>query len=190
MRIMHIKTGGLNSETLVQTLREHGHDIVANIDAADDIYSICLDNGVDVIVADLKHPDARLLEQFSRITHYKPVPMVIFSESGDDALIEASIKAGVNAFVVDGMEPQRIHPIITAAVVRFRETQTLRQDLDKTRAQLQERKIIERAKGILMQSRGWSEDQAYQSMRKLAMSQNKRLPQIAEAVISAAELIG
>ena len=190
MRIMHIKTGTLSSETLMETLRQHGHDIAVSIDAAEDIYRTCLDAGPDVVVADLELPDARLLEQFSRITQTRPRPIVIFSKSGDDALIEASVKAGVNAYVVDGMEPRRIHPIITAAIARFRETQSLRHDLDKTRTQLQDRKIIERAKGILMQSRGWSEEQAYQSMRKLAMSRNKRLPEIAQVVISAAELIG
>lgn len=190
MRVMHIKTGTLNADTLLETLGEHGHDIVASVDVSADIHATCLKTTPDVIVADLKHPDDYLLEQFKRITRDHPLPIVIFSETGDDALIEASIKAGVNAFVVDGMEASRIHPIITAAVVRFRETQSLREDLDKTRAQLQERKIIERAKGILMQSRGWTEDEAYQSMRKLAMSQNKRLPEIAEAVVSAAELIG
>lgn len=190
MRIIHIKTGTLNADMLLETLTEQGHDIVSSLDMTADIYSATMQLMPDAIVADLKYPDGKLLLQLSRINQDHPVPMVIFSESDDNSLVEASIKAGVSAYVVDGMEPQRINPILTAAVTRFQETLTLRQDLDKTREQLAERKLIERAKGILMQSRGWSEDEAWQSMRKQAMNQGKKVCEIAEAVVSAAELMG
>ena len=189
MRILHIKTGTLNASSIIGILSSCEHEIIDSIDISSDIYTANKRLQPDVIVANLKHPNTHFLKHLGQINRDMPTPVVIFSESDDNSLIESSIKAGVNAYVVDGFEPQRINPIITAAVARFRETMSLRQNLDKTKAELADRKVIERAKGILMQARSLSEEDAYKAIRKQAMDQNKRISEIAEAIIATANFI-
>jgi response regulator NasT len=96
----------------------------------------------------------------------------------------------VSAYVVDGVAPERIQPVVDVAIARFREFQALRRELEQTKTKLAERKLIDRAKGILMDRRGMREDEAYAALRKLAMDKNKRIADIAEAVIASVELLG
>ena len=100
-----------------------------------------------------------------------------------------AIKSGVNAYIVDGLEEKRVQPIIDVAIARFREFQALKDELDATRSQLAERKVVEKAKGILMKHKDITEDEAYQSLRKMAMDKNKRIADVADGVISAFELL-
>ena len=113
----------------------------------------------------------------------------MFTESSGDKMTGTAIKSGVNAYIVDGLEENRVQPIIDVAIARFREFQALKDELDATRSQLAERKAVEKAKGILMQHKNISEDEAYQSLRKMAMDKNKRIADVADGVISAFELL-
>lgn len=114
----------------------------------------------------------------------------MFCQDDASETITAAVKAGVSAYVVDGLHPRRIKPILQTAVARFQDFQALRRELAETKTTLAERKILERAKGILMKQRGMSEEDAYQALRKLAMNRNKRIVEVADGVIAAAELLG
>ena len=113
----------------------------------------------------------------------------MFTESSGDKMTGDAIKSGVNAYIVDGLEEKRVQPIIDVAIARFREFQALKDELDATRSQLAGRKAIEKAKGMLMEHKKVSEDEAYQSLLKMAMDKNTRIIDVAESVISAFELL-
>ena len=123
------------------------------------------------------------------ITRDDPRPIVMFTQDQDRTLMRAALEAGVSAYVVDGLSVERVRPIVEVALARFEQWQALRRELDQAQANLAERKVIERAKGIVMKQRGCTEDEAYAMLRKLAMSRNQRLAQVAESVVTMAELL-
>lgn len=143
----------------------------------------------DAIVLALAKPSPETVAAVRRVNEEKPRPVVVFVDASDEAMMAEAIKAGVSAYVVDGLRDKRIKPILDVALARFREVQALRAELVKTKASLHERKIVERAKGILMKQRGMAEDEAYRTLRKLAMDQNRRLVEVAQTVIGMADLI-
>lgn len=114
----------------------------------------------------------------------------MFTHDGDSEKISNAIRAGVSAYVVDGLEPDRIRPIVDVAIARFEQFQALKEELSQAHTRLAERKLIERAKGIVMQQRGLPENEAYQWMRKMAMQRNLRIADLARSLITAAELLG
>ena len=143
----------------------------------------------DVIIADLDNPGRDTLESMHAITRKRPRPIVMFTNDGDSRTIELAVKSGVTAYIVDGMAPDRIKPILDVAITRFQEYQLLRNELEQTRMQLSERKQIDRAKGLLMKKRGLNEEQAYQMLRKMAMDRNMKIAELARSIIAAAELL-
>lgn len=143
----------------------------------------------DVIVIDREAPDRDTLEHVCLLTRDEPRPVVLFTDNGDAAQIRAAVKAGVSAYVVGGLEAERVRPIVEAARARFEELHALRSELDRMKAALAERKRIERAKGIVMTQRGCSEAEAYAALRRLAMERNQRLAQVAEDVLALAGLL-
>jgi len=120
--------------------------------------------------------------------HYS-VPVVMFAEDQQTETINQVIKAGVSAYIVDGLEPKRLKAIIDIAIARFKEQQGLKEELKKTKTQLEDRKLIDRAKAILIKSQGYSEEQAYHALRKLAMERAVSLGEMAKNVIAMAELL-
>jgi len=114
----------------------------------------------------------------------------MFTNDGDAKTIELAVKSGVTAYIVDGMAPDRIKPILDVAILRFREYQLLRNELELTRLQLSERKQLDKAKGLLMQKKGLDEEHAYQLLRKMAMDRNMKIAELARSIIAAAELLG
>lgn len=178
------------SALLMQALTDAGCEVVARLGKNDDLLGRVQQAQPDVIIVDMELPDRDTLEHMDSISRNQPRPVVMFAEKSDRATAEAAIKAGVSAYVVDGLSATRLRPIMEVAIARFREFQAMRTELEQTRSQLAERKIVERAKGILMQKRGMNEDQAYNALRKLAMDKNKRLVDVAEGIITAAELFG
>lgn len=144
----------------------------------------------DVIVVDIDSPDRDILEDMRQVTFEHGRPVVMFSQDGDGDMIKASVEAGVAAYVVDGLRPERVRPIVDVAIARFCQFQELYAELDKTRATLAGRKLVEKAKGILMKRRNCDEDAAFRFMRKMAMDQKLRLIDVANKIIAAAELLG
>ncbi len=144
---------------------------------------------IDMVVMDLDDNGEAELEAIRQIMENKSLPIVMFVQQGNRESAANATAAGASAYVVNGLKADRVAPILAAAVTRFQETQALREELKQTKTSLKERKIIERAKGLLMQQRSCSEDEAYSALRKLAMQRNKRLAEIAASVIDAASLM-
>ena len=144
----------------------------------------------DVIIIDCDSPDRDTLESLRTVARHNPKPIVMFVEEGDGELAREAVRAGVSAYIVDGLAPSRVQSVIDVAIERFRLVDALHKELAKSREDLAARKVIERAKGILMEKRSMSEGAAYEAMRSMAMNQGKSLKEIAESVISVTSLLG
>jgi len=176
------------TEQIESAIRALGNRITT-IDSSDNLLKVVEEQSPDLILFDMVTPDDQTLEQIKIINRHKPTPVVVFAENGERKIIEKVVKAGVSAYVVDGLSPHRIGPIIDIAVTRFRERVALESELEKTRATLEERKIIDRAKGMLMQHKGCTEEEAYRSLRKTAMSKNQRMVDVAQNLITSLEML-
>ena len=143
----------------------------------------------DVIVIACDSPDRDTLESLREATDANPRPVVMFVDRSSPGLAEAAVEAGVAAYVVDGLAPNRVRPVLEVAMRRFQLMQSLRSDLDKARADLASRKAIEKAKGLLMKERGLDEDAAYQLLRKLAMDSGRPLAAVAADLVAYAQVL-
>ena len=190
MNVMLVETIQAKTFSLDATLMGAGYNIIARLNAGADLYQMVDKYRPDLIVIDMESPDQEILKHMYNINYELPTPIVVFAEKGDREIIDAAIKAGVSAYVVDGLEVGRVLPVIDVAVARFREYQAMRKDLEETKSQLADRKTIDRAKGILMKLRNFSEDEAYKAMRKQAMDRNKRVVEVAQGIIETADLLG
>ena len=144
----------------------------------------------DIVLIDTRSPSRDVLEQLAAVSSNAPRPVVLFTENGQDDAIRAALRAGVSAYVVDGIAPARLDPIMRVAMERFEADQALRAELEDTKSRLAERKLVDRAKGILMKHRGIDEDAAYAALRSLAMERGLRIGQAARQVIDVAGLLG
>lgn len=142
----------------------------------------------DVVIIDLANPDRDTLESMFQVSREVCRPIAMFVDHSDNAAITASIEAGVSAYIVDGLRKDRVRPIVEMAVGRFAAFDKLRRERDEAVSQLAERKIIEKAKGLLMQKRAMTESEAYAALRQAAMRQNRKLAEIAQSVIIAFEM--
>lgn len=144
----------------------------------------------DVVVIDLENPNRDVLEHAFQISKVAKRPVAMFVDRTDQASIEAAIEAGVSAYVVDGLKKERVKSILDTAITRFRAVERLRRELEDAKNELADRKIIDRAKAILMKSRALSEDEAYALLRSTAMRQSRRIADVSQSLITAAELLG
>lgn len=143
----------------------------------------------DVIIVDCDSPDRDTIENLRLVAKQNPKPVVMFVEDGDGSLAKEAVRAGVSAYIVDGLSAPRVKPVIEIAIERFAMVHQLRQDLDKSREDLETRKLLDRAKGFLIDQRGMSEGEAYKAIRDLAMAEAVPMRQIAERIISVAALL-
>ena len=144
----------------------------------------------DIVLIDLGNPSRDMLEEYFAVSRALARPIAMFVDESDAESIAASVEAGVSAYVVDGMAPHRIRPLLDLAVRRFNAFARLQSDLDEARGKLAERDAIDQAKRILMASRGLPEHEAYAELRRTAMNQGRRIAEIAEALITAHQLLG
>jgi len=144
----------------------------------------------ELIIVILEKTDASVLSQLKIISEQYPLPIVIFSQDGSDDVIEDAIAAGVSAYVMDGMNEHRILPIIKTARARFKQQQTMVDQITSLQTDLANRKVIDKAKGIVMAQRDCTEDEAYKLLRSSAMNQNIRLSELSKNIISSAALMG
>lgn len=144
----------------------------------------------DIVLIDLGNPSRDVLEEYFAVSRAVARPIAMFVDQSDEAALAASIDAGVSSYVVDGLAPHRIRPILDLAVKRFNAFARLQIDLAEAKGKLAERDAIDRAKRILMDSRGSTEPEAYAELRKEAMNQGRRIAEIAEAVVTAHKLMG
>ncbi len=189
LRVMIVDSDPERSRNLRGALTLAGYRVVAELRE-----SIALPDAVQglkphIVIVAADSPDRDTLEHISLTTRNAPRPVVMFTQDGGAETIRAAVKAGVSAYVVDGLSPERIRPILEVACARFEAHQALAERLAETERKLAERKAVERAKGLLMQRRGLSEDEAYRELRRLAMQTGKRLGEVAETLLAAAHLL-
>jgi response regulator NasT len=144
----------------------------------------------DMILVDISDPSRDAIEDLTLMSQPLNRPVALFVDRSEDGLARQAVEAGISAYVVGGLERARIKPIIDAAIARFQMMRRMRTELDETRRALEERKVIDRAKGILMKAKGLDEDAAYALLRKTAMDRKQRLVEVAEALVTAAGLLG
>ena len=190
MRVMLIDESQARSSALADLLQSVECDVIACLSPEEDLLSQVAHYRPDVVIIDIDLPSRDTLESLRTVQASDPRPMVMFSQDDNGDTIRRAVQAGVSAYVVDGVQAHRVRPILEAAIARFDEHRRLQAELDRTRSELEDRKKIERAKGIVMMQRGIGEPAAYRLMRKAAMDQNRRLAEIADSIIAAAELLG
>jgi response regulator NasT len=190
LTILVIDENRIRAAIIEAGLREAGHDRVTLVHDVAGIARRIADINPDVIVIDLENPNRDMLENMFQLSRAVKRPIAMFVDRSDSASIEAAIDAGVSAYIVDGLKRERVKPILDLAISRFNAFSRLSRELEEARSELEDRKVIERAKGILMKSRGLPEAEAYALLRKTAMNQNRRIGEIALSLITAAGLLG
>jgi two-component system, response regulator / RNA-binding antiterminator len=190
LRVLLVDETFERAALLKHALQEAGYHIAAHVSSSADLPGLVGELKPDVIILDTESPDRDTLEHLCVISRDQPRPIVMFTHDDDSEKIRAAIRAGVSAYVVNGLQSERLRPIMEVAMARFREFQTMRRELENAESQLAGRKDLDRAKGILMKQRGWTEDEAYQALRKMAMDKGVKLAEVARQLVSVAELLG
>ena len=171
-------------------LLESGYDIVASLPADMYLPERIVQLQPDMIIVDAESDARDVLEHIVIATRDERRPIVMFTEDEDTGAMDAAMAAGVSAYVVSGLQPDRIKPVLNVALARFRQEQKLLTELSETRHKLAERNLIDRAKGILMSKQSLSEDQAYQKLRTMAMNKNLKLAEVAQRILDMEDLLG
>lgn len=189
LRVLVVDDRPERAEMVEQALAASGYIPVGRLASGSGLRERVAELGPDVVIVDTDLPDRDTLENMQALREDNPKPVVMFAEEGEGDTLRAALKSGVSAYVVDGLRPERIKPVVEVAVERFREYQELVDELDRTRNQLAARKDLDRAKGLLMDKRGLSEGEAYRTLQKMAMDRGKTLAEVARDVLVMAELL-
>jgi response regulator NasT len=189
LSILVVDENRLRAAIIEDGLREAGHLRVHVLHVVSDVGRTITEIAPDVVVIDLENPDRDRLEHFFSLSRALKKPIAMFVDRSDSAEIEAAVEAGVSAYVVDGLKKERVKAILDMAISRFNAFARLSRELEEARSALEDRKIVEQAKGILMKNRGLSETEAYALLRRTAMSQNRKIVDIAQSLITAAGLL-
>lgn len=189
MRVLVVDESPERAETLREGLERAGHEVAAVLDSSIELLRAVEAIKPDAIIIDTESPSRDVLEHVVLITRGQPRPIVMFANDDAPDAIRKAVQAGVSAYVVDGLDPSRVKSIVEVAVARFGEHQRLREELAEANQRLEDRKLIERAKGLLMKARGMDEEEAFQALRRMAMDRGKRLAEIAQQLIDMTDLL-
>lgn len=174
---------------LRRSVKEFGFSPVADDSTLATLYSRVIEAKPDLLVVSVDHLAAEILEELIQINQTAPLPVVIFAENNAPEMIQQVIHAGVSAYVVDDLQPIRVGTILEIALARFAAQQKLRQELAQTKEKLAERKVVEVAKGLLMQHKNMTENEAYQCLRHLSMDKGKPMITVAENIVDVLSLL-
>lgn len=189
LTILVIDENAIRASIIEEGLREAGYQRVTVIHEVNGVARTIETLQPDVIFIDLENPNRDMMEHLFQLTRTVGRPIAMFVDRSDTASIEAAVEAGVSAYVVDGLKKERVKPILDMAVSRFNAFSRLQRELADAKSALEERKLIERAKGILMKMRGLSEEEAFALLRQTAMNEKKKISEIAQSVVTAAGLL-
>ena len=189
LRVLLVDDGAHRVGQIQDELAQQGHVVVGVVDSAVTLHDAVLQLRPDVVIVDADSPSRDTLEHLATLSAQLPRPVVVFAEDEADDPMRRAMAAGVSAYVVAGLQARRIAPVLRVAIARFEQEALLRRQLVEAQAALGARKQVERAKGILMRTRGIGEDEAYKLLRKLAMDRGSKLEQVADQVIAAADLL-
>jgi two-component system, response regulator / RNA-binding antiterminator len=188
LNIVIVDDSPVRAAILEEGLREAGYVNVVRIEGTTKLLARIYAIDPDVILIDLENPSRDVLEQMFQVSRIVKRPVAMFVDQADSASIQASVDAGVSAYIVDGLKKERIKSILDLCISRFNAFDRLQTELEQTKSALEERKVIDRAKGILMKAKNLSEEQAYALLRKTAMNENRKIAEVAQSVVTAAEL--
>lgn len=189
LKIAVVDESPIRAAILEEGLREAGYTQVFHIKQTTRLLQHIYDADPDVVVISLESPSRDMLEQLFQMSRIVKRPIAMFVDQSDRSAITAAIDAGVSAYIVGGLQKERVKSILDVCISRFNAMARLQDELERTKSALEERKIIDRAKGILMRAKALSEDEAYRLMRKTAMNEKKKIAEIAQSVVTAAELL-
>ena len=189
LKVLIVDYDKLRSKPLKQSLIDCGFDVVAHVENDVDLQAKCLALKPDVVIIDTDSPNRETLENICVMSMHDPRPIVMFTHDGNKEQIKLATQAGVSAYVVGTIPSERLVPVIDAAIARFEEFKNLRNELLQAKTKLDERKVIERAKGLLMKQRGLDEDAAYEMLRSMAMKKNMKLVNLSEQLLEAASML-
>jgi response regulator NasT len=188
-KIAIVDESPIRAAILEEGLREAGFTDVVRIGEMQSLLSRIYAIDPDVILIDLENPSRDILEQMFQVSRAVRRPIAMFVDQSDAASIQASVDAGVSAYIVDGLKKERLKPILDLCISRFNAFARLQDELDRAKSALEDRKVIERAKGILMKLKGLTEDEAYVLLRSTAMREKKKIGEIAQSILTASELL-
>ncbi|MBB3965312.1 ANTAR domain-containing response regulator [Rhizobium metallidurans] len=189
LNVLVIDENSIRASIIELGLREAGYQRVTVVNDMNGLARRIEEVNPDVIVIDIENPNRDMLESIFQISRAVARPIAMFVDKSDEDSIIAAVDAGVSAYIVDGLKKERVKPILEMAVSRFNAFNRLQRELADAKSALEERKIIDRAKGILMKMRGLSEDEAFALLRQTAMNEKKKIADIAQSVITAAGLL-
>jgi response regulator NasT len=193
MKVLVVDDDQERAKMVETALRSEGYEVDIRPGSTTDFCGVLQSqierSNPDIIIIDLDSPNRDTIEHMRTITAERPRPIVMFAEEGEPETIRDAVAAGVSAYVVKGLQSDRVRPVVDVAIARFREIENLRGELRQAQQSLVDRKAIERAKGLLMSRRGYDEETAYKAMRNLAMDRNMKLIDVARSIIAAADLL-
>jgi response regulator NasT len=189
LKIVIVDESAVRAAILEEGLREAGFTEVVRIAEMTNLLARVYAIDPDVILIDLENPSRDVLEQMFQVSRVVKRPVAMFVDQSDTASIQASVDAGVSAYIVDGLKKERIKPILDTCISRFNAFARLQNEVDIARSALEERKVIDRAKGVLMKAKSLTEEEAYARMRRTAMNENKKIAEIAQSILTAAEML-
>ena len=189
LKVMIIDNDIKRSKPLKQSLIDNGFEVIAHVENDLNLQAQCLAVNPDVVIIDTESPSRDTLENICVMSMHDPRPIVMFTHDGNKEQIKLATQAGVSAYVVGSIPSERLTPVIDAAVARFEEFKNLRIELSQAKIKLDERKIIERAKGIIMKQRHLDEDAAYEMLRSMAMKKNMRLADLSNQLVETASML-
>ncbi len=190
LKIILVDQNTGRSAILRRALQDAGHEVICRLESSKELVDSNEATHADAIILNTDIPDDQIFANLNTINQTKPKPIVMFTNESDSIMASDAVRSGVNAYIIDGLEESRVQGIINIAIARFREFQALKDELDSTRTQLNERKVVEKAKGILMHKNKMSEDEAYNALRKMAMDKNIKIAAVAKSVVEVADLLG
>jgi|SRR5690348_10021606 response regulator NasT len=189
LKIVIVDENPVRAAILADGLREAGFTQVIRIEETANLLARIYSIDPEVVLIDLENPSRDVLEQMFQVSRAVKRPIAMFVDQSDTASIQASVDAGVSAYIVDGLKKERIKHILDLCISRFNAFARLQAELESTRTALEERKVIDRAKGILMKLRNLTEEEAYALMRRTAMNENRKIAEIAQSILTASELL-
>jgi response regulator NasT len=188
-KIVIVDESPIRTAILKEGLRDAGFTSVEHISEMHNLLARIYALDPDVVLIDLENPSRDILEQMFQVSRAVRRPIAMFVDQSDAASIQQSVEAGVSAYIVDGLKKERIKPILDLCISRFNAFSKLQDELDRTKSALEDRKILDRAKGLLMKAKGLTEEEAYVLIRSTAMREKKKIGEIAQSIITAAELL-
>ena len=188
LHIVIVEPDETRARLVIDSMEPLGHQVTVISEAAG-LARRMREISPDIVLIDMANPSRDMLEEMTLASGPMDRPVAFFVDRTDSDLTRSAIEAGVSAYVTDGLQPDRVAAVMDAAIIRFQMFQRMRIELETTRRALEERKLVDRAKGILMKARGINEDEAYALMRKTAMDQGRKVVDVASALVTAAGLL-